>query len=43
MHLQVISWFWPLAASPDRGSGWEFETNDFEGELICPLKTNSNG
>ncbi|OQE36897.1 hypothetical protein PENCOP_c011G04809 [Penicillium coprophilum] len=26
----VISWFWPLAATPDRRSGWEFETNDFE-------------
>ncbi|KAJ5334576.1 hypothetical protein N7452_006979 [Penicillium brevicompactum] len=26
----VISWFWPLAASPDRRTGWEFETNDFE-------------
>ncbi|KAJ6186573.1 hypothetical protein N7519_007874 [Penicillium mononematosum] len=25
-----ISWFWPLAATPDRRSGWEFETNDFE-------------
>jgi palmitoyltransferase len=28
---QFISWFWPLAATPDRRSGWEFETNDFEG------------
>ncbi|KAJ5421318.1 hypothetical protein N7491_009763 [Penicillium cf. griseofulvum] len=26
----VISWFWPLAATPDRRSGWEFEINDFE-------------
>ncbi|CAG7919387.1 unnamed protein product [Penicillium olsonii] len=26
----VIGWFWPLAASPDRRTGWEFETNDFE-------------
>ncbi|KGO66537.1 hypothetical protein PITC_012320 [Penicillium italicum] len=25
-----ISWFWPLAATPDRRTGWEFETNDFE-------------
>ncbi|KAJ5097799.1 hypothetical protein N7456_008520 [Penicillium angulare] len=26
----VLSWFWPLAATPDRRSGWEFETNGFE-------------
>ncbi|KAJ5566560.1 hypothetical protein N7535_008198, partial [Penicillium sp. DV-2018c] len=26
-----ISWVWPLAATPDRESGWEFETNGFEG------------
>ncbi|KAJ6084909.1 hypothetical protein N7499_004538 [Penicillium canescens] len=25
-----ISWFWPLAATPDRRTGWEYETNDFE-------------
>ncbi|KAK4864564.1 hypothetical protein LT330_009559 [Penicillium expansum] len=25
-----ISWFWPLAATPDRQTGWAFETNDFE-------------
>ncbi|QQK47601.1 Palmitoyltransferase pfa4 [Penicillium digitatum] len=25
-----LSWFWPLAATPDRRTGWEFETNDFE-------------
>lgn len=29
--LQIISWFWPFAASPDRNSGWTFETNGFEG------------
>ncbi|KAJ5641373.1 Palmitoyltransferase pfa4 [Penicillium lividum] len=23
-------WFWPLAATPDRRTGWEFETNGFE-------------
>ncbi|CAG8146952.1 unnamed protein product [Penicillium salamii] len=32
----VISWFWLLAASPDRRTGWEFETNDFEGEIPIP-------
>ncbi|KAJ5917253.1 hypothetical protein N7466_010807 [Penicillium verhagenii] len=26
----ILSWFWPLAASPDRSTGWEFETNGFE-------------
>ncbi|KAJ5455602.1 Palmitoyltransferase pfa4 [Penicillium daleae] len=26
----IISWFWPLAATPDRMTGWEFEINDFE-------------
>ncbi|OQD88844.1 hypothetical protein PENANT_c003G08135 [Penicillium antarcticum] len=28
--VNFISWFWPLARSPDRRSGWEYETNDFE-------------
>ncbi|KAJ5630351.1 Palmitoyltransferase pfa4 [Penicillium longicatenatum] len=26
----ILSWFWPLAATPDRRTGWEFETNGFE-------------
>ncbi|OOQ84139.1 Palmitoyltransferase pfa4 [Penicillium brasilianum] len=26
----IISWVWPLAATPDRKTGWEFEINDFE-------------
>ncbi|KAF7712871.1 Palmitoyltransferase, partial [Penicillium ucsense] len=26
----VLSWFWPLAATPDRKTGWEYEVNDFE-------------
>ncbi|OKP07377.1 Palmitoyltransferase pfa4 [Penicillium subrubescens] len=29
-NANIISWFWPLAATPDRKSGWEFEINDFE-------------
>lgn len=33
----MISWFWPLAASPDRRTGWEFETNDFEGKICLFL------
>ncbi|RDH37697.1 DHHC palmitoyltransferase-domain-containing protein [Aspergillus welwitschiae] len=26
----VLSWFWPLARTPDRRTGLEFEVNDFE-------------
>ncbi|KAJ5528244.1 hypothetical protein N7513_012403 [Penicillium frequentans] len=26
----IFSWFWPLAATPDRRTGWEFKTNGFE-------------
>ncbi|KAE8552267.1 hypothetical protein EYB25_006161 [Talaromyces marneffei] len=26
----VLSWFWPLASTPDRKSGLEFEVNEFE-------------
>ncbi|KKZ63112.1 hypothetical protein EMCG_02489 [[Emmonsia] crescens] len=26
----VVSWFWPLASTPHRGSGLEFEVNGFE-------------
>lgn len=33
--LQILSWFWPLAASPTNDSGLEFEVNEFEGSLIC--------
>lgn len=29
-----MSWLWPFAATPDRSTGWEFEVNDFEGEII---------
>ncbi|KAJ5625464.1 hypothetical protein N7510_001773 [Penicillium lagena] len=25
-----ISWFWPLAFTPNRSSGWDFEVNGFE-------------
>lgn len=28
---QFISWLWPFASTPDRKTGWEFETNGFEG------------
>ncbi|KAJ5900009.1 hypothetical protein N7495_004753 [Penicillium taxi] len=26
----IIGWFWPFAATPDRRTGWEFEENGFE-------------
>ncbi|KAJ6015270.1 Palmitoyltransferase pfa4 [Penicillium herquei] len=26
----IVSWFWPLAATPNRRTGWKFETNGFE-------------
>lgn len=29
--IKVLSWFWPLASTPDRKSGLEFEVNEFEG------------
>ncbi|KAJ5085218.1 hypothetical protein N7532_009989 [Penicillium argentinense] len=28
--INIFSWFWPFAATPDRKTGWEFETNGFE-------------
>ncbi|KAJ5157733.1 Palmitoyltransferase pfa4 [Penicillium canariense] len=28
--INIISWFWPLAATPDHETGWAFEINDFE-------------
>ncbi|CAI7594226.1 unnamed protein product [Penicillium manginii] len=28
--MNIISWFWPFASTPDRNSGWTFETNGFE-------------
>ncbi|KAL4914602.1 DHHC palmitoyltransferase-domain-containing protein [Aspergillus aurantiobrunneus] len=30
----VISWFWPLARTPDRGTGLEFELNGFEDPTV---------
>lgn len=43
--LQVLSWFWPFAATPDRNTGLEFEVNGFEGAFdsihlgrITPLR-----
>lgn len=36
MILQVLSWLWPLAATPDRHTGWDFPTNDFEGTFVSP-------
>jgi hypothetical protein len=32
--VQVLSWFWPFAATPDPSTGLEFEVNGFEGECI---------
>jgi palmitoyltransferase len=29
--MQVLSWFWPFAATPDRSTGLDFEVNGFEG------------
>ncbi|KAJ5766128.1 uncharacterized protein N7511_003744 [Penicillium nucicola] len=37
----IISWFWPLARSPDCRSGWEYETNDFEDPDRIPLPVNT--
>jgi hypothetical protein len=29
--IKILSWFWPLASTPDRKSGLDFEVNEFEG------------
>lgn len=34
-EVQVLSWFWPFAATPDRSTGLEFEVNGFEGECCA--------
>ncbi|KAJ5591945.1 Palmitoyltransferase pfa4 [Penicillium hispanicum] len=28
--INIISWFWPFAATPNRNTGWDFEVNGFE-------------
>lgn len=28
--INILSWLWPLASSPNRDTGWEFKTNGFE-------------
>ncbi|KAJ5118053.1 Palmitoyltransferase pfa4 [Penicillium atrosanguineum] len=28
--INIFSWFWPFATTPDRKSGWEFPINEFE-------------
>ncbi|OJJ63044.1 hypothetical protein ASPSYDRAFT_145575 [Aspergillus sydowii CBS 593.65] len=32
--FNVISWFWPLARTPDRSTGLEFEENGFEDSTV---------
>jgi len=34
MGGSAMSWFWPFAPSPEITSGFEFETNGFEGESL---------